>query len=280
MRRRNGFTLIELLVVISIIVLLMAILLPTLQRIKKQAKAVACQSNLRQWGTIWATISLDNDGYFSYWRPGEPRPADLPAPGGWWGWWGPYGYWDKDLYDSTEGIRCCPMATKLASPTGQSNPVGGTFLAWGRWNRGQWPWNGYGSYGINHWVYGWPYRNVRNRRHWTSLHVKGASNIPVHLDSCWPMGRVYDNQQPPPEHDAVPTASPTASRPYWRNFCINRHNGGINSLFMDWSVRKVGLKELWTLKWHAEFNTAGPWTKAGGVQPEDWPQWMRRFKDY
>jgi hypothetical protein len=24
----------------------------------------------------------------------------------------------------------------------------------------------------------------------------------------------------------------------------------------------------------------GPWTKAGGVQPDDWPEWMRGFKDY
>jgi hypothetical protein len=49
---------------------------------------------------------------------------------------------------------------------------------------------------------------------------------------------------------------------------------------MDWSVRKVGLKELWTLKWHGQYDTDGPWTKRGGVKPEDWPQWMRRFKDY
>lgn len=61
---------------------------------------------------------------------------------------------------------------------------------------------------------------------------------------------------------------------------INRHNGGINMLFLDISVRKVGLKELWTLKWNREFNTAGPWTKAGSVQPEDWPEWMRGFEDY
>ena len=51
-------------------------------------------------------------------------------------------------------------------------------------------------------------------------------------------------------------------------------------LFMDWSVRKVGLKELWTLKWSRDFDTAGPWTLAGGVKPEDWPAWMQRFKDY
>lgn len=62
-------------------------------------------------------------------------------------------------------------------------------------------------------------------------------------------------------------------------------------LFRDWSVRKVGLKELWTLKWDGrkfhtnkwydrKFDTSGPWTLAGGVQPEDWPEWMRGFKDY
>jgi prepilin-type processing-associated H-X9-DG protein len=67
---------------------------------------------------------------------------------------------------------------------------------------------------------------------------------------------------------------------YWHTACINRHDGYVNSLFMDWSVRKVGLKELWTLKWHREYDTRNPWTKAGGVKPEDWPQWMRRFRDY
>ena len=61
---------------------------------------------------------------------------------------------------------------------------------------------------------------------------------------------------------------------------INRHEATVNCLFMDWSVRKIGLKELWTLKWHNQWDTAGPWTKAGGVRPEDWPEWMRRFKDY
>jgi prepilin-type processing-associated H-X9-DG protein len=65
-----------------------------------------------------------------------------------------------------------------------------------------------------------------------------------------------------------------------QTFCINRHNGYVNSLFLDWSVRRVGLKELWTLKWNLQFDTANKWTKAGGVKPEDWPQWMQKFKDY
>jgi hypothetical protein len=29
-----------------------------------------------------------------------------------------------------------------------------------------------------------------------------------------------------------------------------------------------------------QFDTANEWTKAGGVQPDDWPEWMRGFKDY
>ena len=61
---------------------------------------------------------------------------------------------------------------------------------------------------------------------------------------------------------------------------IDRHQGGVNMLFLDGAIRKVGLKELWTLKWHKEFETFGPWTNAGGVTPGDWPQWMRSFKDY
>ena len=64
------------------------------------------------------------------------------------------------------------------------------------------------------------------------------------------------------------------------HYCIDRHKGRVNGLFLDGSVREVGLKELWTLPWYPNFDTAGPRTIAGGVQPEDWPQWMRGFKDY
>jgi prepilin-type processing-associated H-X9-DG protein len=64
------------------------------------------------------------------------------------------------------------------------------------------------------------------------------------------------------------------------NPCMNRHEGAINGLFLDWSVGSIGLKQLWTLKWRLDFDTKGPWTKAGGVKPEDWPKWMRSFKDY
>jgi prepilin-type N-terminal cleavage/methylation domain-containing protein len=55
MKKRKGFTLIELLVVVSIIALLVAIFIPTLKSSRNHAKAIVCQSNLRQWGT---TLSL------------------------------------------------------------------------------------------------------------------------------------------------------------------------------------------------------------------------------
>ncbi|MHC4560927.1 MAG: type II secretion system protein, partial [Planctomycetota bacterium] len=58
----RGFTLIELLVVIAIIALLMAILMPALSRVKKQAKSVTCQALLKQWGNIWMMYCQDNEG--------------------------------------------------------------------------------------------------------------------------------------------------------------------------------------------------------------------------
>ncbi|MCU0915861.1 MAG: type II secretion system GspH family protein [Planctomycetes bacterium] len=57
----RGFTLIELLVVIAIIALLMAILVPTLSRIKRQAAGSVCQSNQHQLVLAWILYAQDND---------------------------------------------------------------------------------------------------------------------------------------------------------------------------------------------------------------------------
>jgi len=59
--KKRGFTLIELLVVISIIAILMAILLPSLSRTRKQAQCVACKSNLKSYGMMAFMYADDND---------------------------------------------------------------------------------------------------------------------------------------------------------------------------------------------------------------------------
>jgi prepilin-type N-terminal cleavage/methylation domain-containing protein len=284
MRRRNGFTLIELLLVIAIMVLLMAILLPTLQRVKKQAKAVVCQSNLKQWGTVFAMYTDDTDGHL----PEYARGVEL------------WMYTMRDYRSDAEGIGCCPMATKPAKPTGQEAPAdlfqldasatGGTFLAWGklrfqfqrRWITDYY----YGSYGINSWL-AVPTKSIwhlaggasQPEYFWRTTKVGRTGTIPVFLDGWWWCAWVK-NIDTPPEYDGQKTNYPCGCSNSIHRFCINRHQGFVNAAFLDYSVRKVGLKELWALKWHREFNTRNRWTKAGGVQPYHWPEWMRRFKDY
>jgi len=57
----TGFTLIELLVVIAIIAVLMAILMPALNRAREQGKRAACLSNLKQLTLSWIMYADDND---------------------------------------------------------------------------------------------------------------------------------------------------------------------------------------------------------------------------
>lgn len=59
---KRGFTLIELLVVIAIIALLLSILMPSLAKVKEQARIVICRSNLHQWGTSLMGYMAENNG--------------------------------------------------------------------------------------------------------------------------------------------------------------------------------------------------------------------------
>jgi prepilin-type processing-associated H-X9-DG protein len=131
----------------------------------------------------------------------------------------------------------------------------------------------YISYGLNGWLFQPPgdLDALRMRPPWErprssytdTFSLRGRAGIPLLLDSMSDSGSPTDDTRPPDAQNEYARDSAM------RSFCLNRHNGHVNGLFLDWSVRKVGLKELWTLKWHADFNTAGPWTKAGGVQPKD-----------
>lgn len=260
--------------------MLTAILLPTLQRVRKQARAVACQSNLRQWGTIYATALAENNGQWPDPPDRSSRPDDWFGTWGWgpWGWWWGDRFRHGDQYERIKGIMFCPMATRPANPTIEGSPIGGTFLAWG-FGGNEYPpvfWRCHGSYGVNPWAHPyWYWYSTDKFEFWRSTQTRDAAQIPMYLDGAWAWACI-DSWDSPPLRDAIPTVESTN----WDSPCIDRHDGYVNGLFFDWSVRKIGLKELWTLKWHPRYNTVGPWTRAGGVESEDWPPWMRGFKDY
>jgi prepilin-type N-terminal cleavage/methylation domain-containing protein/prepilin-type processing-associated H-X9-DG protein len=282
----EAFTLIELLVVIAIVALLMAILLPALQRVRKQAKAAVCQANLKQWGSILALYTEDNRGCFPCYND-DPDiilflRGSIPGSD------------DKDEESiravEAKGIACCPMATRcgkqranfmLGSKVHFHGWTGKTFDAWEITSPGR-PFRG--SYGFTGWLFCCDFdASIPVITRWfpmTGVRIdtlKGRGNIPVLLDSIYPYSHPgYGGRLPqPPSKEGS-----NVSLGGMGDFAINRHNEHVNGLFLDWSVRRIGIKELWTLKWHMQFNTANELTKAGGVQPEDWPEWMRNFKDY
>jgi prepilin-type N-terminal cleavage/methylation domain-containing protein/prepilin-type processing-associated H-X9-DG protein len=76
--RRQGFTLIELLVVVSIIVVLIAILLPSLGHARELAKKAKCAVNLRQWGIATHVYVNIYDGYFPS-KGGDGTLGNVPG---------------------------------------------------------------------------------------------------------------------------------------------------------------------------------------------------------
>lgn len=78
-KKNRAFTLIELLVVIAVIAVLMGILMPALQRVRRQAKRTICGSNMKQVGVAMHMYADSWDGKVLPFtgRAGEPlKPAD------------------------------------------------------------------------------------------------------------------------------------------------------------------------------------------------------------
>ena len=271
-RRGAGFTLIELLVVIAIIASLMAILMPALQRVKKQGRRVACLNRLKQWSLFFAMYTEDYDGRFMMGHKAQPTANR-------------WVYALGDYYKWDDEFTCCPNATKpwldeFGVSSGAYGTNVGVTMAWGYMNKPHWKKPMKGSYGLNGYCVDPPPGGEPRGEaswYWRTPNVAGAAYVPLFLGSQRYNG-VVDSVDNPPETDGQGWDQGAGGR--MLRYCLNRHDGFVNCLFMDWSVRKVGLKDLWKYKWHRQYDTAGPWTTAGGVQPGDWPEWMRRFKNY
>ena len=271
MYKRKAFTLVELLVVIAIIALLMSILMPALAKVRKQAKDVIGQANLRQWGLIWSMYSGDNNAS-TLTGPGVPGAEA----------------WIAKLYEAyykDKKLLKCPMATIPYITSGE----------FGKKDRAWWIEEGrvenptgtglspaaVGSYGINDWCWNAPpeeentWGSFAAKWCWRTFNVKQADNIPIFGDCLHIGGFPMHNEEPQP-YEEYPDPGTGMQR-----FIVNRHkNGYINLLFMDFTVRPTPLKQLWTLKWHRKFITHGPWTTAGGMTNDAWPEWMQKLPEF
>ncbi len=256
-----GFTLIELLVVIAIIALLLSILIPSLGKAKEHARTVICRSHLHQWGVVFSLYTQEYDGRF---MPGIDED------------WATARYsWIYSLipyYDAPE-IRLCAKAKRTEAQGGRpphiawdmmlSNPGELTFLEDSEYR--------IGSYAINWWVNDSDLvsgAGLDPKLKWRRADQANTSSIPVLSDGGFMLTRPHANDDPPLYDGQFAWAD--GARGLDR-VCTNRHGGGINILYMDWSASKVGLKDLWRQKWHRNY-----------VPPDldqiAWPEWIEKAK--
>jgi len=269
MNNRKGFTLIELLVVISIIALLMSIMMPTLSRVKNQAKDVLCMNNLRQWGVTAIAYANENNnqmkaGYDQAIWVYELKPF--------------LGMSERSQSLSGSGdMSFCPRTKPRNDFNGGPGPGFGLgpLSAWGYYGGEGYLGGMAGSYAFNCWLYHITIRDMDGshmlKKAWRTFNVKQGHKIPL-------IGGNYRYAAYPEAWDNPPQYEVGAEFVGMGSFCVNRHDGYVNMVFLDGSVRNVGLKELWTLSWHREFEK--DWATRTARSSIDWPEWMEDFKDY
>ncbi|MHC4621911.1 MAG: type II secretion system protein [Planctomycetota bacterium] len=308
MLKKTGFTLIELLVVIAIIALLLSILMPAVSMAKAQARAAVCLSNLHQWGLVYQMFLIDRDGSAfaglgglepdnceeKITNPSHVHRLDCEEHGVW-----PY-YQDADLL-------LCPSAKKAAGrlevppdADDEDGFRGGKFYADAEWKDadeitwekvappGKWYLQ---SYFKNGYItqdtdnvrgvcgpgseYPLPTPKDGGPRAWGYVNVlgaKGAARAPLILDGAGG-GSPCENDEPPKWEGQLYYSQPMNINEI-RNFCINRHNGYVGCVFLDFHVEKVSVKGLWTLHW----------SRGWGCPSADyplpvWPDWMKDLPD-
>ena len=197
--------------------------------------------------------------------------------------------WMTDLlsyYQNTDELRLCPAAKKFLSEIQGNTP--GEFTAWGVYGENgytipYWGEKGqYGSYSVNGWAhnplevgapgtYNVPKGSTYYDYYWRKFsNAKSPSAVPLMGGGMWEGANTLDTDAPPPSRGVAAPNNAVASGGV-STYCLDRHNGGPNWLFMDNQVRKVGMKELWRLKWNAKWDNS---------KTRTWPDWMLKYQDY
>ncbi|MEN6306634.1 MAG: hypothetical protein ABFD91_02660, partial [Anaerohalosphaeraceae bacterium] len=128
-----------------------------------------------------------------------------------------------------------------------------------------------GSYGENWWITHSPSEDSAtypDQNKFKRVGIAGVSpaSIPVMGDNGAFLARPTEASNPP-DNDGDYTH---INGDEMRRICTDRHaTGSTNWAFADYSVRSVGLKQLWQTRWHKNWKTRTP----------VWPAWMQKYPD-
>lgn len=196
--KARGFTLIELLVVISIISLLIAMLLPSIEKARASGEQIVCATNLRQMGVAMEAYINEWDDWMPYyeaWYEDHHRSHLHVTPDGSW-WWGKKlrtlgavmnsyldaaGDANADILNTEQGLWCPSHPgevrdderfDKAPIPSRTSASTHGILAA----------------YGYNHRFLGTQWTDSSNAKGWfyrKKSFVKFPSNIISHADNAF-----------------------------------------------------------------------------------------------
>ena len=263
--RRRAFTVVELLVVVGLIGVLLAILLPALAGVRRQAHGVVCLSNLRQLGGAFHLYTRLHNGH-SIHSPGISTAGngtvailhfeDVLIPG-------------RARGQQLEIMFCPETDEAPVRIRGNGDKhywyPGGVRRPWGMPDGPMFaehdlsPFRG-SSYAFNAWL-SHVGKTTPFMDSWYLPHAylrpgaKEASSIPVFGDGTWATGWPWHTDGPPRSLSPHRPDPVSIHRIYSMStiFCIPRHGRAINLVFLDGRAARVPLAELWKLKWTSEW---------------------------